>query len=295
MRTLEGLSAKLRDETDLDAPNDELVLVDHSKSCVSYSKYSVATRSLVAKQARPAEAKGKRRMSRGLGILQRRICDTLNAVEGAALPLRELRRRLGEPDRSNLRRGIRGLLERGLVEETRAGEERRVRLTLRGVLQVHPLPKIPRRVSVHSKLREEMRALEEAREEERRRLEAEAAEGSRWIGYEHRFVRRRFPGPMQTRILSVLWEYADPLEEGLLVTTVKAIVGGDRSNTRRAIRSLLLRGQLDESEDGGRVRLSYSTALWHSWFPPIPPGPVDEERAKEILRTHQVVDLDRQS
>ena len=55
-------------------------------------------------------------MSRGLGILQRRICEELFATEGHELPLRELRRQLGEPNRSNLRRAIRGLLERDLVE-----------------------------------------------------------------------------------------------------------------------------------------------------------------------------------
>jgi DNA-binding IclR family transcriptional regulator len=234
-------------------------------------------------------------MSRGLGILQRRICDTLNAAEGTELPLRELRRRLGEPDRSNLRRGIRGLLERGLVEESRSGEERRVKLTFWGVVFAHPLPKIPRRVSIHTELKEEMRALKEAREEERRRLEAEAAEGPRWIGYEHRFVRRRFPGPTQTRILSVLWEYADPLDEGLPATAVKAIVGGNRSNTRRAIRTLLLRGQLNESEDGERIRLSYSAAFWFSYIPPIPIEPIDDERAREILRMHQGAGRARQS
>lgn len=224
--------------------------------------------------------------------MQRRVCDTLNAAEGTELPLRELRRRLGEPDRSNLRRGIRGLLKRGLVEESRSGEERRVKLTFWGVVFAHPLPKVPRRVSIHTKLKEEMRALKEAREEERRRLEAEAeaAEGPRWIGYEHRFVRRRFPGPTQTRILSVLWEYADPLDEGLPVTAVKAIVGGNRSNTRRAIRTLLLRGLLDKSEDGERIRLSYSAALRFSWwFPPMPEEPIDDERAREILKSHHGV------
>ena len=234
-------------------------------------------------------------MSRGLGILQRRIRYTLNVAEGKELPLRELRRRLGEPDRSNLRRGIRGLLERGLVEESCSGEERRVKLAFWGIVSPLPPPKIPRRVGIHTKLKKAMHALKEAREEERRKLEAEAAEGPRWLGYEHRFVRRRFPGPTQTRILSVLWEYADPLDEGLPVTDVKAIVGGNRSNTRRAIKTLLLRGQLDESEDGERIRLSYSAACWHSLFPPVPVEPIDDERAREILKTHRGVDPARRS
>ena len=68
-------------------------------------------------------------MSRGLGYLQRRVREVLYAAEGQELPLGELRRRLGEPDRSNLRRAIRGLLEREIVEESRVGGERRVGLT----------------------------------------------------------------------------------------------------------------------------------------------------------------------
>jgi hypothetical protein len=132
-----------------------------------------------------------------------------------------------------------------------------------GLSSGEPLPRIPRNplAGLRAKWREEKRALQEAREEERRRLEAEATEGPKRVGYEHRFVRRRFPGPTQERVLYVLWEYAEPLDEGLPVTVVKAIVGGDRSNTRRAIRTLLLRGQLDESEDGERLRLSYYTAV----------------------------------
>jgi hypothetical protein len=49
-------------------------------------------------------------VSRGLGILQRRVCEALEGTEDQELPLRELRRRLGDPDRSNVRRAIRGLL-----------------------------------------------------------------------------------------------------------------------------------------------------------------------------------------
>ena len=100
---------------------------------------------------------------------------------------------------------------------------------------------------------------------------------------------------MQQRILYLLWEYSDTLEEGLPVTAVKEIVGGDRSNTRRAIRTLLLRGNLDESEDGERIRLSYSTARWFSYIPPFPIEPINDERAREILRTHHGEDLARRS
>src|SRR5687767_9946590 len=67
-------------------------------------------------------------LSRGLGVLQRQICEALDGAEGGELALRELRRRLGEPDRSNVRRAIRGLLERKIVVELREGNERRVGL-----------------------------------------------------------------------------------------------------------------------------------------------------------------------
>lgn len=234
-------------------------------------------------------------VSRGLGILQRRICEVLYAIEGNELSLRDLRCQLGEPDRSNLRRGIRGLLKRGLLEELRVGEQRRVKLSFWGVIFAHSPPRIPRRsrVSPHTKLRREMRMLEEAREEEQRRLETEVGKGSRWIGYEHRFVRRRHPGQTQLRILSALWEYADPLNEGLPVSAVKAIVGGNRSNMRRAIRTLLLRGQLDESEGGDCIRLSHSAARWFSGFPPVPEEPIDDDHAREVLRVHRGVKLAR--
>jgi hypothetical protein len=87
----------------------------------------------------------------------------------------------------------------------------------------------------------------------------------------------------------VVWEYSDPLERGLPVTAVKAIVGGNRSNIRRAIRTLLLRGLLDESEDGERIRLSdfaiFRFSRGSDWLIPLD-EPIDDERAMEILRTH---------
>jgi len=230
-------------------------------------------------------------LSRGLGNLQRNICETLNDAAGMELPVRELRRRLGEPDRSNLRRGIRGLLERGYVEELSSEQGRWVRLTFWGVLFTHHLPDGNKRLSTHAKLKERLRKLEGAREERRRRLELEAATGPRWVGYRHRFVRHRFPGPTQERILSVLWKYSFPLDEGLPVAAVKAIVGGDRSNTRRAIKALLLRGHLYESEDGERIRLSTTSIARCYIVPPIPKVPVDDENAKEILRMQLGVDL----
>jgi hypothetical protein len=73
-------------------------------------------------------------MSRGLGVLQRRVCAVLYAADDEGPTLRELRRRLGEPDRSNLRRAIRGLLRREIVEESGSGGERRLALTVWGYI-----------------------------------------------------------------------------------------------------------------------------------------------------------------
>ncbi len=223
-------------------------------------------------------------------MLQRGVCEVLYTAEDNKLPLRDLRRRLEEPDRSNLRRAIRTLLEREIVEKSRVGGERHVGLTLWGAVYVSNLLAFRRRrrpQSVGAHLAELMRARREAEEEERRWREAEDAKWIREVDAECHFVRNRLAGPAQRCILYVLWEYSDILEEGLPVGAVKAIVGGDRSNTRRAIKTLLLRGELEESKDGERIRLSPSTASLLAMFPPLPPEPIDDERAREILRGHQ--------
>jgi hypothetical protein len=229
-------------------------------------------------------------VSRGLGKLQRRICEVLYAAEGYELPLRELRRRLGEPDRSNLRRAVRGLIEREIAEESRLRGERRVGLTFWGhsyVSNSRAIRRRRRRISLTTELAEAMRAKREAEEAERRWREAENAKWIREVDSEQRFVRKRAAGPTQKRILHVLWEYSEPVEEGLPKSAVKAIVGGDRSNTRRAIKTLLLWGKLEESRDGERIRLSPSTASFFAMVPPLPLGPADDERAREILPGHR--------
>lgn len=234
-------------------------------------------------------------MSRGLGSLQRRVCETLVGADGEenlALSLRELSGRLGEPDRSNLHRGIAGLLRRGIVEETWSRGERRFRLTFWGDLRMHfgaerrrrTRPTRPRRARRWEKERA-------ASGEEMGGPEAEASEGgTRWVNREPRLpLRRRPPSEAYKRILSLLWEYAKPWDEGLPVAAVKEIVGGDRSNTRRAIRTLLSRGKLEESKDGKRIRLSPSAAYVFSFapLPPMPDEPVNHEHAKAVLRRHR--------
>ena len=228
-------------------------------------------------------------MSRGLGALQRRVCEVLDGAEGNELALRDLRRRLGEPDRSNLRRAIRGLLEREIVVESRVGGERRVGLTLMRHLNPGPSSEAARpRVGRRTRTGGSKRALEEATQEARRVLRAEAAGETGGLRSGRRLVRKREVGGTQGRILGVLWRYSDPLERGLPVSAVKALVGGDRSNTRRAIRTLLLNGSLAEIEGGERIRLSSRLVSYFYFVGPqtVPPAPVDDERAEEILQAH---------
>jgi hypothetical protein len=147
-------------------------------------------------------------------------------------------------------------------------------------------------MSIRAQLREALRALQEAREVEESQTKAAAsaspAAGPSGGDHEHISRRGRSPGPNQRSVLYVLWKYADPVDEGLPVGTVKAIVGGDRSNTRRAIRTLLRRGELEEFEDGKRVRLSRSAAFrFSSNSPPTLEHPPDEVRAAKILKARQ--------
>ena len=210
-------------------------------------------------------------MSRGLGDLQRRVCEVLYVDGDGELPLRELRRRLGDPDRSNLRRAIRGLLERGMVEEqSDPGGEQRVALEVwtyiamggdrPAFLAVRPDP-------AHGGAGRPGGAAGDAPEPVRRRQLPGGPGRPVWFRYEHGFARDRPLGEAQEAILGALRRYARPPQEGLPMTFVKMLVGADRSNLRRATRTLLLRGLLEESEGGDRVRLSPSGALAASSLP----------------------------
>ena len=226
-------------------------------------------------------------------MLQRRVCEVLEGAEGNEVALRELRRKLGEPDRSNLRRAIRGLLEREIVEESRVGDERRVGLTSWDDVFPKPSPEpspeaFRPRARRQSRTGGSKRELEEALEEARRVLRVEPAGRISGLRSRRRLVRKREVGETQGRILGALWNYSDLLERGLPVSAVKALVGGDRSNTRRAIRTLLLNGSLAEIEGGERIRLS-SRLVAYYWFVGlrgVPSAPVGDERAEEILRAH---------
>ena len=198
--------------------------------------------------------------------MQRRICDVLYASENGELPLRELRRRLGEPDRSNVRRAIRGLLEREIVEESGSGGERRVGLTVWSYIGMSVRPVPPEGLSTpRAASGEQARAAEDGPEvgpeTGRRSRQVGTAQGPGGLGYEYPFVLDRPLGETQRLILGVLRRYSYPPQEGLPLSIVRALVHADRSNFRRAVRTLLLRGLLEKSEGGRRVRLTHTGAL----------------------------------
>jgi hypothetical protein len=202
-------------------------------------------------------------VSRGLGGLQRRVCEVLYADGDGELPLRELRRRLRDPDRSNLRRAIRGLLERGMVEESEPGGEQRVALDVWTYIAMGDRPAFlaVRPDPTQRGAGRPDGAAQDAPESVRRRPLPGRPGGPGWFRYEHSFARDRPLGETQRAILGALHRYAKPPQDGLPVTFVKMFVGADRSNLRRATKRLLLRGLLEESEGGERVRLSPSGAL----------------------------------
>jgi DNA-binding MarR family transcriptional regulator len=203
-------------------------------------------------------------MSRGLGTLQHRVCNVVDAAEDQELPLRELRWRLGEPDRSNLRRAIRGLLERGILEEFSRGGEPHVGFVVKGFFGPRARPASsgnPPDLPGGGDRERERGVRKEWPGTAARKPKAAASWKQRWVRYEHRFVRERPLGETQRRVLAALQESTEPQESGLPVTVVKGLVGADRSNARRAIRTLLMRGLIEESEDGRRIRLTFLGAF----------------------------------
>ncbi|MDP9439467.1 MAG: hypothetical protein M3P49_12115 [Actinomycetota bacterium] len=234
-------------------------------------------------------------MGRGLGATQRRVLDALKGASAdEGLLVVELKSRVGG-DRSNARRAILALASRRLIEEAEIGGERRVRPTFWGILASSPPPEpedpLADLKALKAKWAEEARERAAKKELAREKARREALEGPWWYGYAPRIVRRRHPGPTQRTILAVLWGFADPLDSGLPILAVKAVVrdslGTDRSNIRRAIRSLLLlSGTIEVSEDGERIRLAEKTAFRFCIIPPVSPEPIDEERTRAILRAY---------
>jgi DNA-binding IclR family transcriptional regulator len=224
-------------------------------------------------------------VSRGLGRIQRGILEALNAGENREMEVRELRQRLGDRDRSNVRRGIRGLVGHGLVEE---GEACCIRLTMKGAFVAYglfseqsPDPREELR-RINAEWDEFARVLREAQEERARLYQEQEA---MWEKPEPRYERWRYPSKNQLRVIAVLVRYAANPQKGLPASAVRRIAGiGDKSNARRAERTLLQRGTIQRSKDGERLRIAQAgdSILW-SFAPNVVDPPLDDGRAQTLL------------
>ena len=212
----------------------------------------------------------------------------------AGLPLSALRPVLG-PDRSDARRVIRSLVERGDAEWTTDPEtgERRLKLafwTLVSALAKREPPDEPEPDSIEEarerwiELREAVRAARAEEAEERRRVEALWEEPGRPS-------RRRSPGPHQRRVIAVLVRYAEDPQMGLPAAAVRRIayegsVPGEKANVLRAVRSLVRSGTLQRSKDGERLRLvDWRTPLLRRHVPLTVDPPLDDSKAEAVLET----------
>jgi len=216
--------------------------------------------------------------------LQRRILFVLEGA-GESLSPSEIRSELGNCDRSNVRRAIRGLIDRGFVEEAQG----RLALTLWGGVRAQLLSQKPYEVLDPLKeARERRRELEAAvtalrtEIEEKRRLNSEIE--ALWDKSGRSFKRRRFPGPNQLRVIAVLVRYAENPQLGLPKGAVWRIAGGARTNTLRAIRTLTRRGILQQTKDGERLRIAYWATSWFwDYTQDVVEPPLDDAKAQAIL------------
>lgn len=234
-------------------------------------------------------------MSRGPGSRMRAVVDRLSADEDAraeGLPLAVLRPALG-PDRSNGRRVLRSLFERGAVEwlTDPNTSERRVKLEfwtcIAAVLKREPLDDEPDPLEEAREHRRQVEAaLADIRLEEAEKRRALAARESLWEEPECPSSRRSSPGPNQLRVIGVLVRYADDPQMGLPRSVVRQIacVVGEKGNILRAIRDLTRRGTLQKSKDGERLRLTdWRTSLLRHHVPLLVDPPLDDEKAEAIL------------
>lgn len=78
-------------------------------------------------------------------------------------------------------------------------------------------------------------------------------------------------GPTQRRLLAIISQGVDGEFVAFEISYLKSLVGGDRSNLRRAIRGLLRRNLIRERIEGGRRY--YALTLWGCLFG-VPLDPV---------------------
>jgi hypothetical protein len=224
--------------------------------------------------------------------LQQRILFVLEGAGEGLFPY-EIRRELGasSSDRSNVRRAIRGLIDRGLVDE----DHGRLVLTLGGSLRAHSLLEGPCDDDVPDALeegRERRRDVEaamavlRAENEERRQVHREME--ALWDKSGCSFERRRFPGPNQLRIIAVVVRYAENPQLGLPKGAVWRIAGGKKANMLRAIRTLIRQGRLEQTKDGKRLRLAGWAMSWvWEYTQDVVEPPLDDANALVILEGYE--------
>ncbi|MDP8951698.1 MAG: hypothetical protein M3N18_05590, partial [Actinomycetota bacterium] len=198
-----------------------------------------------------------------------------------------IRRELGPCDPSNVRRAVRRLEHRGLVES----EHGRVRLTFWGVLCAGYVLQEPEEApdpleEAREHRREVEAALDSIRAEEAEKRRALAAREALWEEPGRPPSRHSSPGPNQLRVIGVLVRYADDPQMGLPRSVVRQIacVVGEKGNILRAIRDLTRRGTLQKSKDGERLRLTdWRPSLLRHHVPLLVDPPLDDEKAEAIL------------
>ncbi len=225
----------------------------------------------------------------------RAVVDRLSNDEDAraeGLPLAALRPALG-PDRSNGRRVLRSLFERGAVEwvlDPCTGE-RRLKLTfwtcIAAMMKREPMDDEPDPIEEAREHRRQVEAaLADIRAEEREKRRALREAEGLWEEPGRPSSRRSSPGPNQLRVIAVLVRYADDPQMGLPRSVVRQIacIVGEKGNILRAVRDLTRRGTLQRSRDRERLRLTdWRTPLLRHHVPLLVDPPLDDEKAGAIL------------
>lgn len=223
-------------------------------------------------------------MSRGIGRTQREIIRVLRDADGPLYPL-ALRREAGISDPTNARRSIRSLEQRGTVERD---DEGCLGLTFIGQLQATMMDEPPEPDPL-----DELRRIRREFKEKMVRVRAEnqgyerlyRQEEALWMPTRFNRKRHRSPGVNEWRVLAATARYSPDAQAGIpRPALVRIAEAGDPAVIRRAVNSLLDRGELQEDLDGGRVRLRDWHGAWlyeAMWDLVVPP--LDDIEAQVVL------------
>ncbi len=226
------------------------------------------------------------------------MVDLLSAsekVRSEGLTLAELRPALGK-DRSNAKRAVDSLIERGDLERVTTNPETteppRYKLNwlacVGAMMKAEPLADEPDPLGeAREHWREVDAALDEIRARRGEKRRALAAREDLWEEPARPSSRPRPPGPNQNRVIAALVRYAPDPQMGLPTGAIRRIAreGGDKANVLRAVRSLVRSGILERSRDGERLRLSQWRLPWR-WghAPDVADPPLDDTKAEAVLQ-----------